>query len=232
MSFTKEILSGITKDYGLLGCKLVSTPMEPNSVLPYVSTKDDPLFDNITGYQKFLGKLIYLTHTRPATFGLSGPQTLRPRLLELTNNLQKWKQVPEECETYIGHYMLGEQYRKDVELVTDKAAMAYNATSFNAWVEEAAAPAIPGSLKLYRQLIELGFNIVFLTGTEEAYAEAREFRMEVEWCTNQPKEKHWKRVDIGLEAIWAINGAIYLETTLAIESLKCPIQCTTSVNAQ
>ncbi|GKE24029.1 acid phosphatase, class B-like protein [Tanacetum coccineum] len=110
-------------------------------------------------------------------------------------------------------------------------AMAYNATSFNAWVEEAAAPAIPGSLKLYRQLIELGFNIVFLTGTEEAYAEAREFRMEVEWCTNQPKEKHWKRMDIGLEAIWVINGAIYLETTPVIESLKCPIQCTTSVNA-
>ncbi|GKC72037.1 ribonuclease H-like domain-containing protein [Tanacetum coccineum] len=65
MSFTKEILSGITKDYGLLGCKPVSTPMEPNSVLPYVPTKDDPLFDNITGYQKLLGKLIYLTHTRP-----------------------------------------------------------------------------------------------------------------------------------------------------------------------
>ncbi|PWA82650.1 acid phosphatase, class B-like, HAD-like domain protein [Artemisia annua] len=38
-----------------------------------------------------------------------------------TNNIQKWKQVPEECETYIGHYMLGEQYRKDVDLVTEEA---------------------------------------------------------------------------------------------------------------
>nr|GEW20391.1 ribonuclease H-like domain-containing protein [Tanacetum cinerariifolium] len=55
----------LLKDYGLLGCKLVSTRMEPNSVLPYVPTKDDPLLDNITGYQKLLGKLIYLTHTRP-----------------------------------------------------------------------------------------------------------------------------------------------------------------------
>ncbi|GKB63850.1 multidrug resistance-associated protein 3 [Tanacetum coccineum] len=52
-------------EYGLLGCKPVSTPMEPNSVLPYIPTKDDPFLDNIIGYQKLLGKLIYLTHTRP-----------------------------------------------------------------------------------------------------------------------------------------------------------------------
>ncbi|GJZ24165.1 hypothetical protein Tco_0561624 [Tanacetum coccineum] len=37
--------------------------MEPNSVLPYIPSKDDPLLDNITGYQKLLDKLIYLTHT-------------------------------------------------------------------------------------------------------------------------------------------------------------------------
>nr|GFA28755.1 ribonuclease H-like domain-containing protein [Tanacetum cinerariifolium] len=55
----------LLKEYGLLGCKPVSTPMEPNSVLPYIPSKDDPLMDNITGYQKLLGKLIYLTHTRP-----------------------------------------------------------------------------------------------------------------------------------------------------------------------
>ncbi|GJX48085.1 hypothetical protein Tco_0273275 [Tanacetum coccineum] len=53
----------LLKEYGLLGCKPVSTPMEPNSVLPYIPSKDDPLFDNITGYQKLLDKLIYLTHT-------------------------------------------------------------------------------------------------------------------------------------------------------------------------
>ncbi|GJU41558.1 ribonuclease H-like domain-containing protein [Tanacetum coccineum] len=55
----------LLKDYGLLGCKPVSTPMVPNSVLSYKPTDDDPLLDNITGYQKLLGKLIYLTHTRP-----------------------------------------------------------------------------------------------------------------------------------------------------------------------
>nr|GEX17674.1 ribonuclease H-like domain-containing protein [Tanacetum cinerariifolium] len=36
-------------EYGLLRCKPVSTPMESNSVLPYIATKDDPLLDNITG---------------------------------------------------------------------------------------------------------------------------------------------------------------------------------------
>ncbi|GJV31628.1 ribonuclease H-like domain-containing protein [Tanacetum coccineum] len=55
----------LLKDYGLLGCKQVSTPMVPNSVLSYEPTDDDPLLDNITGYQKLLGKLIYLTYTRP-----------------------------------------------------------------------------------------------------------------------------------------------------------------------
>ncbi|GJX16570.1 putative RNA-directed DNA polymerase [Tanacetum coccineum] len=55
----------LLKEYGLLGCKPASTPMEPNSVLLYVPTDSDPLLDNITGYQQLLGKLIYLTHTRP-----------------------------------------------------------------------------------------------------------------------------------------------------------------------
>ncbi|GJU85363.1 ribonuclease H-like domain-containing protein, partial [Tanacetum coccineum] len=51
----------LLKEYGLLGCKPVSTPMEPNSILPFIPNNDDPLLDNITGYQKLLGKLIYLT---------------------------------------------------------------------------------------------------------------------------------------------------------------------------
>ncbi|GKB53716.1 ribonuclease H-like domain-containing protein [Tanacetum coccineum] len=55
----------LLKEYALLGCKLVSTHMEPNFVLSYAPTETDPLLDNITGYQKLLGKLIYLTHTRP-----------------------------------------------------------------------------------------------------------------------------------------------------------------------
>ena len=55
----------LLKEFGLLGCKPVSTPIEPNYVIPFIPTNEDPLHENITGYQKLLGKLIYLTHTRP-----------------------------------------------------------------------------------------------------------------------------------------------------------------------
>nr|GEX58443.1 ribonuclease H-like domain-containing protein [Tanacetum cinerariifolium] len=50
----------LLKEYSLLGCKPVSTPMEPNFVLPYVATSDDSLLDNITRYQKLLDVLRYL----------------------------------------------------------------------------------------------------------------------------------------------------------------------------
>ena len=55
----------LLKEFGLLGCKPVSTPIEPNYVIPFIPTNEDPLHENITGYQKLLGKLIYSTHTRP-----------------------------------------------------------------------------------------------------------------------------------------------------------------------
>nr|GEZ47391.1 putative reverse transcriptase, RNA-dependent DNA polymerase, Gag-polypeptide of LTR copia-type [Tanacetum cinerariifolium] len=52
-------------DFGLLSCKPVSIPMEANTVLPFKPSHDNPYLDNITGYQKLICKLIYLTHTRP-----------------------------------------------------------------------------------------------------------------------------------------------------------------------
>nr|GEW86634.1 hypothetical protein [Tanacetum cinerariifolium] len=52
--------------YGLLTCKPASTPIESKLVIidDPINKKDKPL-KNITEYQKPLGKLIYLTHTRP-----------------------------------------------------------------------------------------------------------------------------------------------------------------------
>ncbi|GJQ96677.1 ribonuclease H-like domain-containing protein [Tanacetum coccineum] len=54
----------LLRKYGLQGCKPLSTPMEPNSMLSYIPTDTDLLLDNITGYQKLLSKLIYLTQTK------------------------------------------------------------------------------------------------------------------------------------------------------------------------
>lgn len=43
----------------------------------------------------------------------------------------------------------------------------YNSTTFNAWVFEGTAPALPESLKLYKKLLKLGVKVVFITGRGE-----------------------------------------------------------------
>ncbi|KAJ0755563.1 putative Acid phosphatase [Helianthus annuus] len=135
------------------------------------------------------------------------------RLAVETDNLKGWTQIPTSCVEYVGHYMLGKQYREDCDYVFSEAYeyakglnltgdgkdvwvfdidettlsnipyyasddvafgyIPYNATKFDEWVTKAAAPAVPGALKLYKQLIKLGFKIVFLTGTREAFTEPR-----------------------------------------------------------
>jgi len=60
--YTLELLT----EYGMLACKPVKTPIESKLVISNSAVSDDdkPLED-VTKYQKLLGKLIYLTHTRP-----------------------------------------------------------------------------------------------------------------------------------------------------------------------
>ncbi|GKA72673.1 ribonuclease H-like domain-containing protein [Tanacetum coccineum] len=52
-------------EFGLLASKPSYILMQPNISLSNESKDDDPLLDNITDYQKLIGKLIYLTTTRP-----------------------------------------------------------------------------------------------------------------------------------------------------------------------
>ena len=47
---------------GMLGCKLVETPMESNVKLQPAKVKD---VKDKEQYQRLVGKLIYLSHTRP-----------------------------------------------------------------------------------------------------------------------------------------------------------------------
>lgn len=50
----------------------------------------------------------------------------------------------------------------------EKAGFAYDAKVFNAWVDSAQAPAIPGTLRLFNEAKRLGVSIFFLTGRGEA----------------------------------------------------------------
>ncbi|KAB5574272.1 hypothetical protein DKX38_001466 [Salix brachista] len=52
---------------------------------------------------------------------IPGVSCLSWRLAVETNNIIGWKTVPEECEDYVGHYMLGKQYREDSAAITDEA---------------------------------------------------------------------------------------------------------------
>ncbi|GKE14421.1 ribonuclease H-like domain-containing protein [Tanacetum coccineum] len=52
-------------DYGLLACKPVSTPLPENIILAHKEKEGDKFLKNVTNYQRLVGKLIYLTLTRP-----------------------------------------------------------------------------------------------------------------------------------------------------------------------
>ncbi|KAK9051665.1 hypothetical protein SSX86_028293 [Deinandra increscens subsp. villosa] len=52
-------------EYGLTGCKPVNCPIEQNYVITSLCAKNNLTLSNISGYQKLVGKLIYLSHTRP-----------------------------------------------------------------------------------------------------------------------------------------------------------------------
>ncbi|XP_019198328.1 PREDICTED: acid phosphatase 1-like isoform X3 [Ipomoea nil] len=73
----------------------------------------------------YIQQVVEIHRLRPQT-GSAGhrvPQIdcLSWRLGVETNNIRGWKLVPSDCENYVGHYMLGKQYRDDCEVVADAA---------------------------------------------------------------------------------------------------------------
>ncbi|CAB4272483.1 unnamed protein product [Prunus armeniaca] len=75
------------------------------------------------GYEPVLTHHIHLLtpKTGGARGSVPGLSCLSWRLAVETNNIINWKTVPAECEGYVGHYMLGHQYRKDSKVVTNGA---------------------------------------------------------------------------------------------------------------
>ncbi|RVW53975.1 Retrovirus-related Pol polyprotein from transposon RE1 [Vitis vinifera] len=58
----QKYVSDLLTETGKIGCKPVSTPMDPNHKLG--EAKEEPLVDKRM-YQRLVGRLIYLAHTRP-----------------------------------------------------------------------------------------------------------------------------------------------------------------------
>ncbi|GJZ53137.1 ribonuclease H-like domain-containing protein, partial [Tanacetum coccineum] len=52
-------------EYGMLACKPAKTPLMSRLVFSNEASENDPLLENIIDYQKLMGKLMYLTNTRP-----------------------------------------------------------------------------------------------------------------------------------------------------------------------
>ncbi|GKD38410.1 ribonuclease H-like domain-containing protein, partial [Tanacetum coccineum] len=61
----RKYVLDLLSEYGMLACKLVKTPLMSKLAISNEATDDDPILDNITNYQKLMGKLFYLTNTRP-----------------------------------------------------------------------------------------------------------------------------------------------------------------------
>ncbi|KAJ0440838.1 putative RNA-directed DNA polymerase [Helianthus annuus] len=55
----------LLNDFGYLGCKPVSVPIEQNYLVTSKLERNQQDLKNITGFQKLIGKLIYLSLTRP-----------------------------------------------------------------------------------------------------------------------------------------------------------------------
>ncbi|GKB90421.1 ribonuclease H-like domain-containing protein [Tanacetum coccineum] len=61
----RKYVLDLLSEYGMLACKPSKTPLMSKLSISNEPTAKDPLLVNIVDYQKLMGKLIYLTNTRP-----------------------------------------------------------------------------------------------------------------------------------------------------------------------
>ncbi|PSS07386.1 Acid phosphatase [Actinidia chinensis var. chinensis] len=76
-----------------------------------------------TGSEEEFLNQIHVLQPRHGAGGtpVQGLSCLSWRLSVEAHNVINWKTVPQACEDYVGHYMLGHQYRKDSETVVNEA---------------------------------------------------------------------------------------------------------------
>ena len=96
--------------------------------------------------------------------GIPGVSCLSWRLGVETNNIIAWATVPIACEGYVGHYMLGKQYRDDSKAVINEAFLYAKSLKLprdgkNIWIfdiDETALSNLP-------YFANNGFGYVFLS---------------------------------------------------------------------
>ncbi|GJW09279.1 ribonuclease H-like domain-containing protein [Tanacetum coccineum] len=61
----RRYVLNLLSEYGMLACKPTKTPLMSKIVISNEAFENDHLLENVTDYQKLMGKLIYLTNNRP-----------------------------------------------------------------------------------------------------------------------------------------------------------------------
>ncbi|GKB74645.1 ribonuclease H-like domain-containing protein, partial [Tanacetum coccineum] len=61
----RKYVLDLLSEYGMLTCKPAKTPLMSKLYISNEAIDNDPILDYIINYQKLMGKLIYLTNTRP-----------------------------------------------------------------------------------------------------------------------------------------------------------------------
>ncbi|KAG6669243.1 hypothetical protein I3843_01G221900 [Carya illinoinensis] len=77
------------------------------------------------GSELGLSHQIHLLRPKSGSGGAIVPNVscLSWRVAVEAHNIIGWSTVPKECEGYVGHYMLGHQYRKDSKVVANEALL-------------------------------------------------------------------------------------------------------------
>ncbi|TQD99034.1 hypothetical protein C1H46_015401 [Malus baccata] len=97
------------------------------------------------------------------------------------NNVNPWKTIPEECAGYVKDYLTGRAYAFDLERVSKEAGVYAKSVELNGdgkdvWIfdiDDTLLSNLPYyadhgyGLKLYEEVLSLGFKVFLLTGRTE-----------------------------------------------------------------
>jgi acid phosphatase len=84
-----------------------------------------------------------------------------------------------------------------------QTGFAFNKNAFDAWVDTAQAPAIPGTLRLYKEAQRLGVSVFFITGRRESERAVTERNLQAQGFTN------WQQLTLRSPALSSESVDVY-----------------------